>query len=236
MNSRSALHNVTCSTIRAKCQSSLHLDSHRWLNKSTYSATAISTSPTDPQPPLGRMAGLRMQEYHESGFSATAVTAIGVRATGLRSYEERTVRVVEVTFDHPHAVVAGARRGAGGRAVVQRVGDSLSRGRCATPGPGTSVPAQLRRSPPLGRRPPRGTGRHEGALGVRAGRGRIEVRRPCPGALGSTGPQPGRFRTAPAWSAAQSPVRVRSPRGRTRTHPSRDARRRPHPTGRPLVR
>jgi hypothetical protein len=31
-----------------------------WLNQSTYSATAILTSPTDFQPPWGRMTGLRM--------------------------------------------------------------------------------------------------------------------------------------------------------------------------------
>jgi len=43
------------------------------LNQSTYSATAISTSPTFFQPPLGRMTGLRMHSALNNEFSASAM-------------------------------------------------------------------------------------------------------------------------------------------------------------------
>ena len=43
------------------------------VDQSTYSATAISTSPTDFQPPLGRMTGLRMHSALNSELSASAI-------------------------------------------------------------------------------------------------------------------------------------------------------------------
>ena len=45
----------------------------RWLNQSTYWATAISTSLTDFHPPSGRMTRLRMHSVLNSEFSASAV-------------------------------------------------------------------------------------------------------------------------------------------------------------------
>ena len=47
--------------------------SRRWLYQSTYSATAISTSVTFFQPPLGRIMGLRMHSALNSEFSASAI-------------------------------------------------------------------------------------------------------------------------------------------------------------------
>lgn len=49
--------------------------------------------------------------YDEKGFSAAAVTALMV-ATSAPMTVDRTVRVVDVRFDRPHAVVAIARGGA----------------------------------------------------------------------------------------------------------------------------
>jgi hypothetical protein len=48
--------------------------------------------------------------YDESGFTAAAVTALGM-VTGVPQYVERTIRRVELTFDRPHAVIAIARGG-----------------------------------------------------------------------------------------------------------------------------
>mgnify|MGYP006268599285 CR=1 FL=1 len=50
--------------------------------------------------------------YDDSGFTAAAVTGLGIAATGVPQFVERTVRHVDVTFDRPHAVVAIARGGA----------------------------------------------------------------------------------------------------------------------------
>lgn len=50
-------------------------------------------------------------EYDEGGFSAAAVTALGMRATGMPRFVDRTVQQVQVTFDRPHALVAIARGG-----------------------------------------------------------------------------------------------------------------------------
>jgi hypothetical protein len=49
--------------------------------------------------------------YDEAGFSAAAVTAI-VMLTGVPTWVKRPVRLVELKFDRPHAVVAIARGGA----------------------------------------------------------------------------------------------------------------------------
>lgn len=49
--------------------------------------------------------------YDESGFTAAAVTALGIAVTGVPQVVERTVRYVDVTFDRPHAVIAIARGG-----------------------------------------------------------------------------------------------------------------------------
>lgn len=49
--------------------------------------------------------------YDESGFTAAAVTALGITLGGLPEYVERSVRRVEITFDRPHAVIAIARGG-----------------------------------------------------------------------------------------------------------------------------
>jgi len=50
--------------------------------------------------------------YDEEGFSAAAVTAIDVIATGMPDQHLRTVRQVSLTFNRPHAVIAIARGGA----------------------------------------------------------------------------------------------------------------------------
>lgn len=48
--------------------------------------------------------------YDESGFTAAAITALGI-ATGAPEFVERTIRRVDLMFDRPHAVVAIARGG-----------------------------------------------------------------------------------------------------------------------------
>jgi hypothetical protein len=48
--------------------------------------------------------------YDESGFTAAAITALGI-ATGRPEFVERIVRRVDLTFDRPHAVIAIARGG-----------------------------------------------------------------------------------------------------------------------------
>ncbi len=50
--------------------------------------------------------------YDEDGFSAAAVTALGLAGSALPRAELRTVRQVVLTFDRPHAVIAIARSGA----------------------------------------------------------------------------------------------------------------------------
>jgi hypothetical protein len=50
--------------------------------------------------------------YDEEGFSAAAVTAIDIMATGMPEQQFRMVRQVSLTFDRPHAVIAIARGGA----------------------------------------------------------------------------------------------------------------------------
>lgn len=50
--------------------------------------------------------------YDEEGFSAAAITAMEIRATGLPMKEQRRVRKIDITFDRPHAVIAIARGGA----------------------------------------------------------------------------------------------------------------------------
>lgn len=50
--------------------------------------------------------------YDVEGFSAAAVTAIGIRASSMPMRQSRRVRVVTLDFHRPHAVVAIARGGA----------------------------------------------------------------------------------------------------------------------------
>ncbi|MFC6706218.1 hypothetical protein [Flexivirga alba] len=50
--------------------------------------------------------------YDDEGFSAAAVTALGIVGNALPRPEFRTIREVVLTFDRPHAVIAIARGGA----------------------------------------------------------------------------------------------------------------------------
>ena len=51
--------------------------------------------------------------YSRTGFKAAAVTAVGMRATGLPNFHDVLVRRVELRFDRPYAVLACAARDEG---------------------------------------------------------------------------------------------------------------------------
>ena len=51
--------------------------------------------------------------YRRTGFTAAAVTAVGVCATGMPSFHEVLVRKIELRFNRPYAVLACAARDSG---------------------------------------------------------------------------------------------------------------------------
>lgn len=63
-----------------------------------------------PEPLVSACVQAARADYDENGFSAAAVTAMGL-AAGWPQLVERNIRRVDITFDRPHALVAIARGG-----------------------------------------------------------------------------------------------------------------------------
>jgi hypothetical protein len=73
---------------------------------------AAALSPEIPEREVQmRCVQSAVASYDRAGFSAAAVTAMFI-ATGAPLWVERSVRLVQLRFDRPHAVVAIARGGA----------------------------------------------------------------------------------------------------------------------------